>query len=546
MREHRVIGPPGTGKTTYLKRQFELAAAKHGVANCFAVSLTRAAAAELGSRVSGVPDRNIGTLHSHAYRQLKFPKIVETTDGLKEWNEYCGAASFRIGTQHAANPENAPAEPPGADTDGVQLMQTMGVLRQRMVVRELWPRPVAAFARKWDAFKIESQRLDFTDLIEIALRDIEQIPGCTVLFADEAQDMSKLEFALVRKWGARCDEFIIVGDPDQNLYEWRGSDPAAFYAEGAASERVLEQSYRVPKAVHQVAVGWIKQIGNRQDAAYSPTSEDGVVQRRGLQYADGGPIVEDVLRTLDDPNRGSGVDMPTAMVLAACGYMLNPLITELRKNGIPFHNPYRRNHGGWNPLIGSRRLLAFLRPSRDVWGDDARQWTWGDLYAWADVLQSAGVFVRGFKGVVKLRCTEDRFKDSQRNEVVPIDWLLGQLVDDQARNAVFNMDISWWEDKLRHNDRKSQQFALSVARRHGADRLLQRPRIVVGTIHSVKGGEADHVYVLPDLSNAGYWGAWKTATRARDAVVRQYYVAMTRSRHGLYLCDASSQMAVTW
>lgn len=544
MREHRVIGPPGTGKTTYLKRQYELAAQKYGAANCFAVSLTRAAATELASRVVGAPDRNVGTLHSHAYRLLKYPQIVETTGGLKEWNEYCGSSSYRIGSQHAANPENAPAEPPGADSTGVKLMQDMGVLRQRMVPRELWPGAVRAFATKWAAFKLETSRLDFTDLIEIALRDLAQIPGCMVLFADEAQDMSKLEFALVRKWGARCDEFVIVGDPDQNLYEWRGSDPAAFYADGASSERVLEQSYRVPSAVHQVAVDWVQQISNRKDAAYRPTDRDGQVQRVGANFNDPGPLVEDLLQRLEAADNEASDS--SVMVLGACGYMLNPLLTELRTHGIPFHNPYRKTHGGWNPLVGSRRLLSFLRPERSVWGDDSRFWTWGDLHAWAEVLQSRGTFAQGFKNVVKLRCTEDRFGDSRRDETVPVEWLLEQAADDGVRNAIFNMDIGWWEDRLRHNDRKSQQFALSVARRHGADRLLERPRIIVGTIHSVKGGEADHVYVFPDLSNAGYWGAWKTATKARNAVVRQYYVAMTRSRFGLYLCDSATPMAVTW
>lgn len=544
MREHRVIGPPGTGKTTYLKRQFEIAAEKYGAENCFAVSLTRAAATELSSRVDRVPDKNVGTLHSHAYRQLKFPNIVETTDGLKEWNEYAGSASWRIGSQHAANPENAPAEPPGADTDGVELMQTMGVLRQRMVPRQLWPGAVARFATKWDAFKVETGRMDFTDLIEHALTSIERIPGCLVLFADEAQDMSKLEFALVRKWGAKCEQFIIVGDPDQNLYEWRGSDPAAFYAEGASSERVLEQSYRVPSAVHKSAVDWIKRVPNRKDATYRPTPEDGYVERLGYTFRDPEPLVEDVLHKLDGPR--ASVDGDTAMVLASCGYMLNPLCATLRSQGVPFHNPYRKTHGGWNPLVGSRRLLAFLRPSRQVWGDEARMYTWGDLLAWSQVLQASGTFVRGAKGVIENRCTEDRFKDSQRNETVPFQWLLDNLASDEARNAVFDGNIEWWASRLRHNDAKSQQFALSVARRHGASRLREHPRIIVGTIHSVKGGEADHVYVFPDLSTAGYWGAWKTARNAKWAVVRQFYVAMTRSKYGLYLLDQSGEMAVQW
>ena len=47
------------------------------------------------------------------------------------------------------------------------------------------------------------------------------------------------------------------------------------------------------------------------------------------------------------------------MMLASCSYMLRPVIAVLRKNGIPFHNPYRKANGFWNPLrTGSRQSAA--------------------------------------------------------------------------------------------------------------------------------------------------------------------------------------------
>ncbi len=42
--------------------------------------------------------------------------------------------------------------------------------------------------------------------------------------------------------------------------------------------------------------------------------------------------------------------------------MLKPLVQVLRKNGIPFHNPYRKSNGWWNPLrIGKRASTANAR-----------------------------------------------------------------------------------------------------------------------------------------------------------------------------------------
>lgn len=534
MKEHRVVGPPGTGKTTYLQRQFERAALQFGVENVYACSLTRTASAEIASRVERVPKQNIGTLHSHAYRLLKYPQIVESAKGLKEWNEHV-AGRWRVGMEHVTNPEYATPEPVMAGTDGGKLLQEIGVLRQRMIPPELWKGSIKAFYAEWCKFKLEKNYLDFTDLIEGALSSVDQIPGCRVLFVDEAQDMSKLEFALARKWGRKCDQLVIVGDPDQNLYEWRGSDPDAFYASEATSEHILSQSYRVPREPHRAARQWIKQIDSRKDAAYEPVDHSGSVAVEDWTWKDPTPLINEIESLTDGK----------VMVLASCGYMLNPLVAGLRRRGLPFHNPYRTNHGGWNPLSGTKRLLAFLRPSRQVWGDDSRVWTWNDVRLWSEVLVAKETFQRGFKSAVDLRCTEDRFRDSQADEEVDFKWLMEMCANDEVRHAVFDTNIDWWESRLRHNDLKSQQFGLSVARRHGASRLLEPPRIVVGTIHSVKGGEADHVYLFPDLSPVGYWDGWKHQY-GRDAVVRQFYVGMTRTKERLVLCRPSSKLAVAW
>ena len=55
----------------------------------------------------------------------------------------------------------------------------------------------------------------------------------------------------------------------------------------------------------------------------------------------------------------------------------------------------------------------------------------------------------------------------------------------------------------------------------------------MGTIHSVKGGQADVVYVFPDLSLNGHkeynGGEW-------EPVIRQFYVGVTRCKESLIIC----------
>ena len=50
-------------------------------------SFTRAAVAELNQRDLPIPEQNLGTLHSLAYRTLDYPEIVETGKHFKDFNE---------------------------------------------------------------------------------------------------------------------------------------------------------------------------------------------------------------------------------------------------------------------------------------------------------------------------------------------------------------------------------------------------------------------------------------------------------------------------
>jgi hypothetical protein len=73
-------------------------------------------------------------------------------------------------------------------------------------------------------------------------------------------------------------------------------------------------------------------------------------------------------------------------------------------------------------------------------------------------------------------------------------------------------------------------------KRSGVDALAEEPRLVIGTGHSVKGAEADVVYVFPDLS-ASATREWEGRPKNRDAIIRLGYVMVTRARESLILCN---------
>lgn len=541
---HRVNGPPGCGKTTYLADQCNVAAEKYGAGAVVVCSLTKAAALEVASRKTALPDRNVGTLHSHAYHTLNRPAIAETSKGFKDWNEWCPTTSWRISNKHAADPENAEMEQNVMDSDGIGYLNAANVFRQRMTPQELWPMSVRRFYLKWCEWKALRSYTDFTDLIERALDETtETYQQPAVLMFDEAQDMSRLEMALAMKWGEACQQVVIVGDQDQNLYQWRGSDPEAFVHHEASTVRTLSQSYRVPVAVHDVAVKWIEQVVGRERTKYAPrladdgTSVEGNLRSVGLSFGDPGPLLASILL---DVERGKSV-----MVLGSCGYMVSPLVTELKARGVPFHNPYRLKHGGWNPMRGAHRLLAWTQAHEAPKGE-ARLWTWKDIHRWMAPMQSKGALIRGSKTYVEAKCQVDRFGDGPGDDTVSIVDIKKKLLTDEGFVALMDGDIDWWEAHLKHEERKRAQYALTVARRSGFEKLREKPQIIVGTIHSVKGGQADVVYLFPDLSNAAYFEGWSRPGPGKDAIIRQFYVGMTRAREELVLCAPSGAERVVW
>lgn len=547
-REHLVIGPPGTGKTTYLARQATRAADEVGADAVMIASLTRAAAQEIAGRDTPIPRRCVGTLHAHAYRALDKPELAETPEGLKAWSEFAEKEGliWKIGGGASQNLDYAPEQ--RSEGQGEVLLAAMGTLRARCAPLELWPPKVLRFAEAWNAWKEKTGRLDFTDLIERALEEIARPPtDPRIIFLDEAQDLSKLEFDLARKWAQSCEQIVVVGDPDQCLYQWRGTDPDAMLSGEHASEIVLAQSWRVPEAVHDYAVGWIEQVEDRPPVDYKPRLADpddpdagfapGEVRRGTSTWRDPEGIVR---RAIADAERGE-----TVMILASCGYMLEPTISVLKRQGVPFWNPYRTSHGGWNPLRGARRLLALLRPDPATWGDEARWYDWLDLRAWAEPLRAKDNLARGAKDLI-INKARDAKADDMAEEIprVPLGMMPELMATEDLAHLVTDVDfrpnevVGWWTENLLAEAQKAARYPAAVYASRGGAALREKPRIVVGTVHSVKGGQADSVYVFPDLSHRGWVTTWERPS-SRAPTFRLFYVAFTRARERLTICEAA-------
>jgi DNA helicase II / ATP-dependent DNA helicase PcrA len=523
-KEDRVIGPPGTGKTTFLTRVIGHNAQEYGADNVIAISHTRAAAAELAGRNTPIPRGNIGTMHSFAFHAIGTPPVAEDTDHIREFVDANPQWPFSA----IADPEDVSFTAGGADGD--KLMQEYQRRRNLEVPRQAWPMDVTEFATAWEDYKAQTATIDFTDMIEIAITDTDSpLQDPAVMIADECQDTSRLQWRLLTRWADRCEKFVTAGDPDQAIFRWAGADVAYFAENKPMRQKVLEQSYRVPRAVHAIATEWIEQATDREPVTYYPRDEDGAVLRTGATYRYPEPLL-DIIEQAEAAGK-------TVMIQASCGYMLRPLIEVLKREGIPFANPWRvKQASGWNPLAPRggastvAAIRAFLKPH--IGG---ALWTQPEADLWLSAL----------KGVLAHGCKK-RFSELPDNWTPEEVWdKIGEYLqdpDDLDRIiAPPPACLDWFEAHLLSSKQQPAAFPLHVARKRGGPCLQEEPRVYIGTCHSFKGAEADINVVFPDLSYQGY-SEWQG--HGRNDVVRLFYVAITRTRETLYIGNASSGMGV--
>ncbi len=501
-------------------------------------SFTRAAAREIATKKSRetnlpieVPEQNVGTMHSICFHALNQPKLMEV-DLINEWNAEQPQLAITGQRSSFSSMDNAVDDTSLSTEQGDELLSKMNIYRNKILPDTMWPMSIRSFKKKWDDFKRENDAMDFTDLIETAVNDLPYAPSQPhVLFVDEAQDFTKLQLKLARNWGMEMEWIVLVGDDDQTIYHFTGADPFAFLLPPVPDnmKTVLKQSFRLPLSVMERANELIEKIEKREPKIFAPRKEKnsdkiayGETNDRDFTYKMPEEIIEEASDYIADGKR--------VMLLASCSYMLKPAITILNSQGIPYSNEYRRNRADWNPLASRKTgvsakdlLLSFLSS-----GSDSPYWNVVQFVNWAQFITTKGDagLIRG-KGKKAIKTLKEAINDS-RPGLHSTRTVLTKIMEPDAIQPALDRNVDWFVDNLIASKRKTLEYPLKVTKKFGRSVLEKEPLLTIGTIHSVKGAEADVVYIVPDIS-------WKAEREydtqiGRDSIHRVFYVGMTRAK----------------
>lgn len=304
--------------------------------------------------------------------------------------------------------------------------------------------------------------------------------GKTVLVIDEAQDMSEAEFSLVRALMSNNEEMrvIAVGDDDQNIFEFRGSNSKYMFQLAQESEgRFVEmtENYRSSQMVVSYANNFAHKIGNRlkTNPIVSMSPLDGSVsvtlhKSKNLYL----PVVQNLL---EKKNGG------TISVLTQTNEEAVIMVALLRKFGI------------------NSKLIQSL--------EGFRFWTLAEVRYFLKYIDSH-VHSPMISEELWEKAQESTYQHYATSQCLPY---LKECIRQFGETNVASKYVTDFKEFV------YESYIEDFCDLSDAD-------VVVSTIHKAKGREFDDVYML---INDDY--------RPTDAVLRRYYVGITRAKKRLFV-----------
>lgn len=135
----------------------------------------------------------------------------------------------------------------------------------------------------YNKFKQKNNLADFDDVIANAQSEefSDHVPNFELLIIDEAQDLSDLQWKLVRRLISKASKVIVAGDDDQAIMVSFGASPDAFLKLNG-DLKILEKSWRVPKSTHDFVMHHsmpilIARYPERQQKNWEPSEIEGKV-----------------------------------------------------------------------------------------------------------------------------------------------------------------------------------------------------------------------------------------------------------------------------
>lgn len=413
--------------------------------------------------------------------------------------------------------------------------------------------------RDWKNERILINKVDFEDLQELLYdycynkKDPEIIKFLAnrfnYIYIDEFQDTSQLQYAILKVYGCDAKQIVAIGDDDQTIYSWRGSDNSIitkeFMKDFSPVKTDLSVNFRCPSNILNAIKPSIKQNTLRFDKKLKSYNDGGKVRYgeyagyKHMAISLGDLVYNDVKNGLsvailcrvnsdgllpalmfDKMGRFSfsvsGANMTLDSYVGRLCFSIIRLMTD------KFSADVRKALGYITyDSYGVTRLIDVCRNNnKSIWTIDENDLVYSSpeiadkVISWRDFRK-----VNGDIPTLKLILQDYRYnvftKDTQFNSVVKSVLIsIESLLDyyDYSSADDFLMELMDINERLKAREKKFNS------------------QVKIATVHEFKGKEADSVYIWNDSMDVFPFKKSVDDLDSFEEERRIHYIACTRAK----------------
>lgn len=585
----RVVAGAGSGKTRVLAHRYAFLVNELGISpgNILCLTFTNKAAQEMKHRISRMVDRGsvndfICTIHSFCVKFLR-------------------REIYRIGY-----PKNFTViDEEDAKLLAKQAMEEFGIDRRKLTTERFLTKVAALKGYNIDAYiqkhllpasspecpdelvrymrlQLKHYALDYDDLIYFTIYILNHFEDARLywtdklnyIMVDEVQDCSADDWKLLNILSSRHGNLFVVGDPDQAIYEWRGANPRIFVNFKAHTDVILNENYRSTPDILEIANSIIANNHNRvpKELYTLKLNERRAVYHHARSEKDEASFIADTI----ERGMRDGESARDFAVLYRSSFLSRQIEQQLLRRKIPysvwggvrfFERKEIKDIISYLRLVASDNDdMAFAR----IINLPARKFGRSSLASLRALADESG---RSLMATLRNSLDSPKYNrpalrsfieliDSARelSKRLPVSELTDRLLIESKLADVYRMDER--EDRLENiaelinsmrefelsrdddDDRALDAYLQEIALYTNVDAAVDKDKVKLMTIHQSKGLEFPTVFIT-GLTEGIFPNHRSIRERRKDGEEeerRLMYVAVTRARSMLYLCESEGYM----
>lgn len=375
------------------------------------------------------------TLHSLTYHAMNYEKCkIFGKMEQRKFNKEYGYALNRceVGTGKVS---------PTKDTmylDYYDLMRSDAITSRQIANADIELGYYNQLVSAYNEFKEKEGTIDFFDCLINYAEKGEPLP-CKVVYVDECQDISVLQWKVIEKAFCNAEKVVIVGDDKQSIFTYNGARPDILISLAKKFPvKRLSMSYRLPKKAFLLANAVTSFIGNKtpQESVFKKDNPEGSI----VQLTD----IERITHYIDVDSLYDNVDENAWFLLARNTCFLDSIKSALEDALIPY-------------------------------------WTADGFFMGGEIMQR----IKTYEGIKNGSITNEE-----------------KIIAFQRKFEIADFNVPFTSTNLFTEGRKwvyasyIERFGLEALQ----DMCKWNPQILVSTIHHVKGAEARNVALLLDTT----------------------------------------------